>query len=196
MYHRAMNTDAYLSLLCTANQLKTLPRTGWLQRGVPNAENVAAHSFGVVLAALLLAELVEEPIDMARVLAMAALHDVPEALTSDIPSPVQRFFPAWESSLKTHIEREALHEMTDDLPFAPRWHALWEELHAEQSAESRIVQDADKLDLFVQAYLYEQQTGTRRLAEFWTTPYAFYFAPAQTIYDALRAKRRERSPAD
>ena len=42
-------------------QLKQMPRTGWVQQGVPGAENVAAHSYGVVLTALTLAELVDEP---------------------------------------------------------------------------------------------------------------------------------------
>ncbi|MCZ7670255.1 MAG: hypothetical protein M5U34_25360 [Chloroflexi bacterium] len=41
---RHMDTTAVLKLLLHGNQLKRTPRTGWVQRGVPNAENVAAHS--------------------------------------------------------------------------------------------------------------------------------------------------------
>lgn len=184
-----MDDNPLLQLLITANQLKTLPRTGWLQRGVPGAENVAAHSFGVVLATLLLLDVVDVPLDAARALAMATLHDLPEALTSDIPSPVRRFFPQGDGAVKTHIERMALREIVADAPFAARWEAVWEELHGEDSAESRLVQDADKLDLFIQAFLYEQQTGTHRLAEFWTVPHTFYYPAAQALYDTLRRRR-------
>ena len=37
-----------LELLLHGNQLKRTARTGWVQRGVPLPENVAAHTFGVV----------------------------------------------------------------------------------------------------------------------------------------------------
>lgn len=87
-----MDVNAVIAFLSYGIQLKQMPRTGWVQRGVPGAENVAAHSYGVVLTALTLAELVDEPLDLARLLALATLHDLPEALTSDIPSPVKRFF--------------------------------------------------------------------------------------------------------
>ena len=47
-----MDVTAVLNTLLHGNQLKRTARTGWAQRGVPNAENVAAHSFGVVFVAL------------------------------------------------------------------------------------------------------------------------------------------------
>ncbi len=89
-----MDVDDKLALLLHGNQLKRTARTGWVQRGVPLPENVAAHTFGVVYAALLLAEWVERPVDLAAVLAMAALHDLPEGLTTDIPTPAWRFLPS------------------------------------------------------------------------------------------------------
>ena len=73
-----MDVDDQLALLLHGNQLKRTTRTGWVQRGVPLPENVAAHTFGVVYAVLLLAEWVKRPIDLAAALAMAALHDLPE----------------------------------------------------------------------------------------------------------------------
>ena len=51
-----MDVTAVLNTLLHGNQLKRTARTGWVQRGVPNAENVAAHSFGVVFVALVLAQ--------------------------------------------------------------------------------------------------------------------------------------------
>jgi putative hydrolase of HD superfamily len=187
-----MDVKAVIELLGYGIQLKQMPRTGWVQRGVPQAENVAAHSYGVVLTALTLAELVDVEIDLARLLALATLHDLPEALTSDIPSPVKRFFPAdVKASFKTDIERGAMHEITGSVAFGSKWMALWEELHAEDSAESRLTHDADKLDMFMQAYTYERQTGTRALAEFWTKPHQFAFAETQAIYDALRRRRED-----
>ncbi len=103
-----MDTTAVINILLHGNQLKRTPRTGWVQRGVVGAENVAAHSFGVVYAILVLAPLVDANINLERALAMAALHDLPEALTTDIPTPAWRFLP---DGVKTAVERSAMQEM-------------------------------------------------------------------------------------
>ncbi len=181
-----MDITAVLNLLTHGNQLKRTARTGWVQRGIPNPEDVAAHSFGVVYTAMVLAQLVTEPVDLARLLAMAALHDLPEGLTTDIPTPAWRFLPA---GIKTDVERGAMVEILDGVPFAPDWMDLWEELHAAETAVSHLVHDADKLDMFLQAHIYAAQTGSRRLTEFWRKPYRFHFPQAQAIYDELRSRR-------
>lgn len=181
-----MDATAVLDLLLHGNQLKRTARTGWGQRGVPNPENVAAHSYGVVFAALTLVELVEEPVDVAKVLALATLHDLPEGLTTDIPTPAWRYLPP---GIKTDVERGAMQEILEGTAFGPRWLELWEELNAAETAASRLVHDADKLDMFVQAAVYEQQSGNAHLAEFWEPPHTFHFAAAQAIYDELRSRR-------
>ena len=181
-----MDVTAVINLLRHGNQLKQAARTGWVQRGVPEAENVAAHSYGVVFAALVLAQLIDEPVDLGQVLAMAALHDLPEGLTTDIPTPAWRFLPP---NVKTAVERGAMGEILDDVPFAPQMMALWEELHEGETAVARLVHDADKIDMFLQAIIYEEQTGNRHLAEFWTKPYTFHFPQAQAIYERLCALR-------
>ena len=61
-----MDVTAVLNLLTHGNQLKRTARTGWVQRGVPNPEDVAAHSYGVVFTALVLAQLIDEPVDLGR----------------------------------------------------------------------------------------------------------------------------------
>ena len=181
-----MDVTAVLTLLIHGNQLKRTARTGWVQRGVPNPEDVAAHSYGVVFTALVLAQLIDEPVDVGRVLAIAALHDLPEGLTTDIPTPAWRYLP---DDIKTQVERGAMNEILDGVSFAADWMDLWEELHAAETAVSRLVHDADKLDMFLQAIIYEEQTGNRHLAEFWQRPYRFYFPQAQAIYEGLRSRR-------
>ncbi|MDX1687795.1 MAG: HD domain-containing protein [Candidatus Promineifilaceae bacterium] len=181
-----MDVEAILDILLHGNQLKRTARTGWVQRGVPNGENVAAHTFGVAYATLLLAQLVEEPIDLGKALALALLHDLPEGLTTDIPAPAWRYLPAGS---KAEAERRALDDMVGDAPFAPRFSAWWEELALDESAEARLVHDADKVDMFLQAVVYEEQTGNAHLQEFWDVAHEFHYPAAQAIYDALRERR-------
>ena len=46
-----------LSVLLELQRLKRLDRTGWVLRGLqPGAESVGAHTYGVALAAMLLAD--------------------------------------------------------------------------------------------------------------------------------------------
>lgn len=176
-----------VNLLLNGIRLKQMPRTGWLQRGVPHAENVAAHSYGVCLTTLALIEAISQPFAVARVMAMATLHDLPESMTSDIPSPAKRFMG--DPNIKVKMERAALLEMTDDVPFGGSWRALWEEYVAAESAEAKLVHDADKIDLFLQALTYQQQTGNRLLEQFWQTPPQFHYPEAQAIYDYLYTVR-------
>lgn len=181
-----MNTEALLQILLQGNQLKRTIRTGWSQRGVVQPESVAAHSFGVVFIALVLAETIDESFNLASVLAMAALHDLPEGLTTDIPTPAWRFLP---QGAKESAERQAMMTMIGATTLESRFMAWWEESLLNQTPESHLVHDADKLDQFLQAYLYERQTGNQQLAEFWSKPHRFRYPEAQRIYDELRRRR-------
>lgn len=181
-----MNTTELIDLLAHGNQLKRTVRTGWAQRGIVQPEDVAAHSYGVAYTALVLAELVDEPVDLGDVLAMALLHDLPESLTGDMPTPLWQFYPR---SQKKPAEALALAAIVGETPVQERFMAWWDALEQDTTPAARIVHDADRLDLYLQAYTYEQQTGNRLLAEFWETPHNFHFSLSQSIYDELRRRR-------
>ncbi len=181
-----MEGGLILELLMHGNHLKRTSRTGWGQRAVPAPESVADHSYGVAYVALLLAELADEPLDLAAVLAMAVIHDLPESLTTDIPPAVWRLLPA---GAKASAEREALNRIAGNTPVEERLVAWWEEMRQDSTAEARLVHDADKIDMFLQAYVYELQTGNRQLAEFWQNPPSFHFPQAQALYDELSRRR-------
>lgn len=184
-----MTAEELITILLHANQLKRTARTGWAQRGVPDAENVAAHTYGVAFAALLLVQVIEEPLDLGRVLSMAILHDLPEGLTTDIPTPAWRYLPP---GIKTDVERSAMQEILGTADPTQKLLAYWEALHtseglhASETAEAHLVHDADKLDMFLQALVYEEQTGNKHLAEFWTVPHRFHYPEVQAVYDQLR----------
>jgi putative hydrolase of HD superfamily len=181
-----MDVETTLDSLLQGIQLKQTARTGWGQRGVPEAESVASHTFGVAFVVLVLASQMDEPLELGKALAMAILHDLPEALTSDIPTPAWRLMP---EGAKPRAEDQAMRHILDGLAGRDALRALWRELKEDQTAEAHLVHDADKLDLYLQAMRYEQQSGNRRLAEFWHKPAVFHFAQIQVLYDALRQRR-------
>jgi putative hydrolase of HD superfamily len=183
-----------IQLFKQGNQLKNTVRTGWVQRGVPEAENVAAHSYGVAFITLILAYNLDEPIDLAKALTMALLHDLPEALTSDIPAPAWRFLPAESKHIAEKSAIERILDKTDGILMEQ-----WEELRPGESPEAKLVHDADMLDRYLQAVRYEEQFGNLRLQEFWQKKPKLHFLLSLRLYEEIRASRiqvRPRSESD
>jgi putative hydrolases of HD superfamily len=142
--------------------LKLLPRTGWLQRGIPNAESVAEHTFGVATLALLIGDTIGG-LDRGKLLAIAMLHDLAEALLSDLPASAKRFIGA---AHKHNAERSALEEMIARMPNRAEYLALWDEYARGCSREARLVKGIDRIEMLTQALAYER-AGSRALSEFW-----------------------------
>ena len=181
-----------LHLALHAAQLKRIPRMGWLMRGAPlggQPENVAAHSYGVVFLTMLLLDSHEQELDHDLALRMAVLHDLAESLIGDLPKTATHFI---SKEAKHAAEREAMSDILRQTPFSADYLALWQAYNAAQSAEARIVKDADKLDMMIQAYLYEQ-AGQRNLHDFWENcqPNAFYTVVAQSLFTELLDLRRQ-----
>ncbi len=185
-----MNPNQTLQLLFDANQLKLIPRIGWQLRGVRPPESVAEHSFGVAFVALVLAEHVQSPpLDRGRLLAIALLHDLTETLITDLPPSAIRFL---SPAAKQSAEEQALDHLLGDLPFGGEYRELWQEFEERSSAEGRLVRDADKLEMMIQALAYERDTGATNLDEFWDRidEYPFAFEISRTLYQRLREMRR------
>ena len=183
-----MDVGAALQLLIKAHRLKRTRRTGWVMRGVPEAESVADHSFGVTFISLVLAEMEDCPLDVGKLLTIALLHDLPESVVSDLPSPAAAHFPP---GAKQQAEMAVLDELLHKLDCAKQWRSYWQEFKDGTSIEGQLVRDADRLDMLLQAYVYEQTTGNRWLEEFWPPPgdSPFQFLAAKRLYEELRAIR-------
>ncbi|MBA3805768.1 MAG: HD family hydrolase [Acidobacteria bacterium] len=158
-----------ISTLIELQRLKRLERTGWTLRGLaPGAESVAAHSYGVALAAMMLADELKErgvAVDVERLLRMALLHDWAEARVGDMPRTAIEYFGA---ETRRRAERAAFDSIVQGL--GKRIEAGYTELHEDYeqraSLEARLVKAADIIDLLVQALAFER-AGVRGLDEFW-----------------------------
>ena len=155
--------------LLELQRLKRLDRTGWTLRGLaPGAESVAAHSYGVAVAAMMLAdELLTRgiTIDVERLLRMALLHDWAEARVGDMPRTGSAYYSADE---RRRAERAAFDDIVRKLGTncEVRYSKLHEDYERRASLEARLVKAADVIDLLVQVLAFEH-TGTRGLDEFW-----------------------------
>jgi putative hydrolase of HD superfamily len=137
-------------LMRRLGELKGTLRRGWTLRGIPEdrAEDVAQHSFEVCSLSLLLSLELEgrgRRLDRGRVLAMAAVHDWPEALVGDrLPS----------SPGKREAEERALEEMVGDRPWGREVRDLWREYEEGRTLEARLVHLCDSLSVLLQCLRY------------------------------------------
>jgi putative hydrolase of HD superfamily len=165
---RAVKVLIMLSILIELQRLKRLERTGWTLRGLPNGtESVAAHSFGVCVTAMMLADEVKmrgTNIDTELVLRMALVHDWAETRVGDMPKTATNYFGA---DARKHAEASAFADIVEAVgPRASQYESLYQDYEQRISIEARLVKAADVIDLLIQAYALER-SGARGLDEFW-----------------------------
>ena len=148
----------YLDLV----RLKWLYRQGWLQRRVPRSccESVAEHSFAVAILAMLMADSTFPELDREKLLGMALLHEFGEIDAGDL-TPRDGVEPAE----KHRREQESVKRVLGGLSRGASYVDLWREYAEGRSAEARFLREVDRLEMGLQAVVYEHQ-GHGDLGEF------------------------------
>jgi putative hydrolase of HD superfamily len=136
------------------SHLKQLYRQGWLRRGIPpeRCESVAEHTFGVAMLALFLADTSHADLDPLKVLRIALLHDLGEVYAGDLTPG-----DAVDPEEKHALEEQSVIRVLSKLPQGPGYIALWQEYEQGASPEARLVRQVDRLEMALQAALYEHQ---------------------------------------
>lgn len=187
-----------LQTLIELQRLKNLDRTGWTLRGLPpRTESVAAHSFGVAVTAMLVAdELVAQgmKIDTERVLRLALLHDWAESRIGDMPRTATQYFGAEH---RKQAEALAFKDLVAGLESSKAtYQKLFEDYEDRKSVEAKLVKAADVIDLLVEVLSLER-AGAGGLDEFWEVAYSGDFqldGAAQQIICGLLTALLESRP--
>ena len=153
--------------------LKRLKRTGWLDRGASpgQVESVADHSYLTALIAWLSA-LDRPDLDAGKVLRLAMVHDIAEAIVGDWPpyageevpaqsdlAALQAFFSVQhvrtphQQAAKQAAEAVAVDRIVQLMPDAAgaEFRDLLQEYEARETAESRFVKDVDTLEAYLES---------------------------------------------
>ena len=153
------------------NNLKQIPRTGWLLCNVPlgEVEDVAQHTFDVMAITLVLSDELQrggKELERERALSMAVLHDWAEASMGDFPYTALKYLgPA---GTKKRFEKRALEDLLGKLPNKEKYLKLWQEYSEKRSPEAKLVHAADYLSMLVQAVKYrERGNRSKKLDELW-----------------------------
>lgn len=180
--HR-QNADDLLRLIARTERLESFPRSGWMVCGVQGPESVAAHVYETTLVAMWIADHVDQDVDVEKVLRVALLHDIGEALLTDLPWPVKKFIG---TDAIADGEARAVDEVLADAPQA--WREAVGAYEDVATLEARIVKAADRIQMLAKSLQYRsQQRGDVR--RFWDESRNFedYGIPlVRAVLDRLR----------
>jgi putative hydrolase of HD superfamily len=139
-------------LVDTASTLKNIPRTGWLQRGIPSsvAETVAEHSFEVASILAVVTMEARGRLDTEKLLLIGIIHDWGEAVAGDIPMSLTKKLGR---KAKSEAERKIMKELAETSGFGAV-RTLFEEYEERKSQEAVVVKVADILSTLRQARAY------------------------------------------
>lgn len=147
------------------NHLKQLFRQGWLRVGIAQerCESVAEHSLFVALLSLFIVDSHFPEADAGRAMRIALLHDLGEAYVGDLTP-----HDGVGREDKHAMERQAMEQLVGKLPRGAEYLALWDEYEQGSSFEGRLVRQVDRLEMGLQACVYEYQ-GAGDLSEFFAS---------------------------
>ena len=136
----------------SAANLKNISRQGWIDKlAIDNPESVADHTFSMAVIGMIIADL--ENLNSEKILKMILLHDLAESKIGDIVPDKMSL------EEKQKLENSAFDEIIKTLPesLTSNYVEIWNEYQENNSDESEVVHQIDKLEMALQAKIYQSQ---------------------------------------
>ena len=141
--------------------LKKLPRSGWkIKLGLDNSESVAEHSYMMSVMSMVLADM--KSLNSEKVIKMSILHDWAESKIGDfMPDEIGH-------DKKSELENYAMTEILESLPqkIQANYQDMWNEFLVRDTPEARLVHELDKLEMALQAKIYEKDIDPEKVKPF------------------------------
>jgi putative hydrolase of HD superfamily len=170
--------DLTAGFLSSLERLKMTPRTGWISHNISlqDVESVADHTYSTSALAMLLADMEAKNgrhVNVERVLRMALLHDLAEALTFDISKAYLEYLGKRGEAIKSELEQAAWKHLVKSIhgvAMRRSYTRLQSEFNDQKTVESKIVHAADRLDILLQILEYRRKGYPETmLADLWRT---------------------------
>ena len=151
-----------MEFLHLLNDLKHLPRTGWVYNTIPNPESVSDHMYRMAMLAMIYCP---SHLDKDRAIKVCLCHDIAEALVGDI-TPHDPVTP----EEKHRRELEAIISMSQMLPepASTEIKECWLEFEEKKSELAQFCNQLDKIEMCIQANEYEKKYK-KDLSSFFTS---------------------------
>lgn len=132
--------QSLIHLFNEIGMLAHIQRSGYGFLGA-GKQSVAEHSHRMTLVAYILAKESQEPVDMAKLLLMCLLHDLPEARTGDLNYVNKRYVEANEA--KVIEELESINQVGKEIA------GYIKEFNANTCIEAKLAHEADQLEMLL-----------------------------------------------
>jgi 5'-deoxynucleotidase YfbR-like HD superfamily hydrolase len=129
-----------IHLLNEVGMLANTPRSGFAFLG-SGKQSVAEHSYRMAFVALALARVVEDVVNVERLLLICLTHDLPEARTGDMNYVNKKYVKV--------DEKKALDEMRKESTLGQEFANYIDEYNSKKSIEAVLAKDADQLELLL-----------------------------------------------
>jgi len=149
-----------LDFFKTAANLKKISRQGWIDKlSLENSESVADHSYSMAVISMVISDL--ENYNSEKIIKMVLLHDLAESKIGDY-TPEQL-----SNEKKNKLENNAFNEIIKNLPdlIKLQYLQIWQEYQENTSLESKLVHQIDKLEMVLQAKIYEKDGHSKEKLE-------------------------------
>jgi len=156
-----------IKFFITTASSKRLLRTGWVREKIKDPESVAEHSFALSLMALILADYFS--LDKEKLMKMAILHDLGELVTGDIVWARGKIVDLEKLKVKEEKELVGIEKIFNIIGKGEEYKKLFLELIERKTPEAMFFWELDKLEVCLQALIYEKEQG-KRLEEFFVHP--------------------------
>lgn len=181
--------DSMLAFTQILRLLKTQPRTGWIDKGIPVAktESISDHMYRMSLISMALPT---DTISIDKCVKIALIHDIAEALVGDITP-----FGGVTKEEKHRRESATIDYLVELMReynprFAREMKELWLAYENILCLEARYVKDIDKLEMITQAWEYEQDYGIKYdLHEFYNARKSIETQTVGDLCDELISQR-------
>ncbi len=146
---KVQQLTAILEVLQLAERLKFELRHSWLSNG--RQESVAEHTWRMSLMAVLIEPLLDQKVDLARLLKMVIIHDLVEAEAGDV-SVLDQIRNPEIRKVKQQREELAIQRLRDMLSNANGQdiYDLFYEFEEKQTFEAKVANAIDKLEVQLQ----------------------------------------------
>jgi 5'-deoxynucleotidase YfbR-like HD superfamily hydrolase len=156
--------EKIIDFLMKIGKLKKMRRTGWVEAGIRDAESVAEHTFRTAVITMILADLYG--LDAGKALKMAILHDLSEIETGDLTPRNKIKLGDGFAQIEISAIKKALSKLPSEL--RTNYFSLIMEYFSASSHEAKLVRQADKMEMILQAFEYEKsQSYSGELDRFW-----------------------------
>jgi len=171
------NLKRDIEFLYEIGTLRFMQRT-WIQFLQVQVADNADHIFRVMWIALTLARY-EGVKNEEKIIKMALLHDIAETRAPDT-NYISKIY-------STRDEEKALQHMLEDTVFAKDFEELFKEYEERKTIESKIVKDADNLDVdFELSEIYAKGHTIKKIWQRDNVRKTFFTKTAEKMWDELR----------